>query len=159
MTNMSPSSPSNAGVRIDPQLIYTVPLIAGLWLNRWHPLPLLPAPFATPVGVTLVVLGLAFVLPAAWRFARAGTSPQPWRPSTALVTEGPYRISRNPIYLGYTLLYLGVMFWVDTVWPLFVLPLVLWMMYRTVIAREEVYLESRFGDAYRAYRRRVRRWL
>lgn len=104
-------------------------------------------------------MAVAVGVAAVGRFRSAGTSLQPWEPTSTLITDGPFRFSRNPIYIGYTLLYLGVAFWVNSVWPLGLLPLVLWLMHRVVITREEAYLEGRFGDVYRAYRRRVRRWL
>jgi protein-S-isoprenylcysteine O-methyltransferase Ste14 len=105
-----------------------------------------------------LLLGL-IVLPALLAFRRARTSPKPWKPTTALVTTGPYRFTRNPMYLGFTLLYLSTTVWVNTMWPVLFLPLVLLLMHYGVIIREEAYLERVFGEAYQTYRRRVRRWL
>jgi protein-S-isoprenylcysteine O-methyltransferase Ste14 len=110
------------------------------------------------VGVAVLLLGLV-ALPALRQFIRAGTHPEPWKPTTALVTDGPYRFSRNPMYLGFTFIYLGVACWVNTAWPVVLLPLVLLVMQYGVILREEAYLERKFGEEYRAFRRRVRRWL
>lgn len=76
-----------------------------------------------------------------------------------MVTNGPYRFTRNPMYLGFTLLYLGAAFWVNTAWPVILLPLVLAVMHYGVIVREEAYLERVFAEEYRTYRQRVRRWL
>ena len=149
----------SAGVRLDPQLIYAIPLGGTLLLNRWHPIQIIPTGLAAPVGIAALVLGLTVGLAAVRRFRSARTSLQPWEPTSALITDGPFRRSRNPIYIGYTLLYLAVGFWVNSLWPIVLLPLVLGLMYHLVITREEAYLESRFGEAYRAYRRRVRRWL
>lgn len=155
----SPAPSQSAGVRIDPQLIYLIPLIVGLPIGRWRPLPIVPAWLGTPLGVALIVLGIA-VLAAAVRLFKSGrTSIQPWEPSTALLTSGLYRFSRNPIYLGYTLLYLGAACWLNSAWPFLLLPVVFGAMHRLVIAREERYLESRFGSEYLAFKRRVRRWL
>lgn len=111
-----------------------------------------------PIGIGALVLGMV-LFPALQSFRRANTSPKPWKPTTALVTDGPYRLTRNPMYLGFTLLYLGISFWVNSAWPLFFLPLILVIMQRAVIAREEAYLETLFGDDYRVCRRRVRRWI
>ena len=147
-----------AGVLAPPPLIYAVPLAAGLLLDHWFPLVIVARSIAVPIGVTAVLLGL-IGLPAIIAFRRAATTPNPYRPTTALVTTGPFRWSRNPMYLGFTLLYLGVSFWVDTAWPLFALPVILAVMQYGVVVREEAYLEARFGDQYRAYRQRVRRWL
>jgi protein-S-isoprenylcysteine O-methyltransferase Ste14 len=92
-------------------------------------------------------------------FRRAGTRPEPWKPVTAFVTSGPYRFTRNPMYVGFTLIYLGVAAMVNTAWPLWFLPAIFLTMHFGVVRREEAYLERRFGDDYRAYRDRVRRWL
>jgi len=154
-----PSTPQSAGVRLDPQLIYAIPLAGGLLLDRWHPIRSIPPRFAAPLGIASLVIGLTVGLAAVRRFRLARTSLQPWESTSTLVTDGPFRLSRNPIYIGYTLLYLGVAFWANSLWPVVLLPLVVWLMHRLVITREEAYLESRFGDAYRAYRHRVRRWL
>jgi protein-S-isoprenylcysteine O-methyltransferase Ste14 len=83
----------------------------------------------------------------------------PWEEASRLVTEGPFRLSRNPIYLGDALAYVGVSVLIGSWWPLLVLPAVLLAMLRLVITREEEYLATRFGAAYAAYRSRVRRWV
>lgn len=147
-----------AGVVAPPPLIYLVPLAVGLLLDRWRAVPLLPERLAAPVGIAALLLGLV-ALAALRQFIRAGTRPEPWKPTTALVTNGPYRFTRNPMYLGFTFVYLGITCWVNTVWPVALLPLVLLAMHHGVIRREEVYLERKFGEEYRAFRRRVRRWL
>jgi protein-S-isoprenylcysteine O-methyltransferase Ste14 len=150
--------PRTSGVIAPPPLIFGVPLVAGLLLDRWHPLPFLAPAIASWIGIPLVLLCL-IGFPAVLAFRRAETSPNPWRPTTALVTSGPYRFTRNPMYLGMALLYLGGICWGNSLWPLFALPIVLWVMQVGVIAREEAYLESLFGEEYRAYRSRVRRWI
>lgn len=158
MTGGRGAPTESAGVRLDPQLIYAIPLAGGLLLDRWYPVAGLPPRLAAPVGISLVVLGLAVAWAVVRRFRLARTSLQPWEPTTALITDGPFRRSRNPVYVGYTLIYLGVGFWVNSIWPLVLLPVVFWLLHRLVIAREEAYLERRFGEVYRAYRHRVRRW-
>jgi protein-S-isoprenylcysteine O-methyltransferase Ste14 len=92
-------------------------------------------------------------------FRRARTSLVPVRPATALITDGPFRFTRNPLYLGLALLYLGIALWLGVLWPVVLLPALILLVQQIVILREEAYLESRFGEAYRAYRARVRRWL
>jgi putative hydrolase of HD superfamily len=148
-----------AGVKIDPQLIYFLPLVAGLLLERWVPLRIVPPRLAAPVGIAALVLGLLVGLAAVRSLRQAKTTIQPWEPTTFLVTTGPYRFSRNPIYLGYTLLYLGAAVWLGSGWSLGFLPFVLLAVQRLVIRREEAYLERRQGEPYRAYRAKVRRWL
>jgi protein-S-isoprenylcysteine O-methyltransferase Ste14 len=150
--------PATAGVIAPPPLIYGVPLLAGLLLDRWFPWPLVPERLTLPLGLVFVVLGF-IALPAILAFRHARTHPEPWKPTKALVTVGPYRYSRNPMYVGMTLLYLGTTIWQNTLWPLVALPAVVAVIHVGVIQREERYLERLFGDDYRAYRDRVRRWL
>lgn len=147
-----------AGVVAPPPLLYAVPLIVGLLLQHWHPLPMVSPGHSTLLGIALVLSGLVGA-PAVTAFRRASTSPKPWVPSTTLVTSGPYRFTRNPMYLGFTLVYLGVAVWANALWPLLFLPLVLLVMHHGVILREEAYMASTFGAAYEEYRSRVRRWL
>jgi protein-S-isoprenylcysteine O-methyltransferase Ste14 len=155
---MAADSTDTAHVIAPPPLIYALPLAAGLVLQHYRPQAVIPAAWAHLLGPLLVGLGFGG-LPAVLAFRRAGTHPEPWKPVTALVVTGPYRFSRNPMYLGFTLFYLGISLWVNSLWPLLLLPVVLVVMRLGVIAREETYLERRFGDEYRSYRARVRRWL
>ena len=90
---------------------------------------------------------------------RAGTNVNPTQPTTALILEGAYRFTRNPIYLGLTLLYTGIAILANTLWPILLLPGALFVMTRGVIEREEAYLEQKFGTQYVAYKAKVRRWL
>lgn len=93
------------------------------------------------------------------RFHQAGTSVAPRMPTSALVTSGPYRITRNPMYVGMAFLYAGLALLLDLVWPLVFLPVVLLAIDRRVIPREERHLESEFGKEYFDYRGHVRKWL
>ena len=111
------------------------------------------------LGLALGGFGLFLILWAARRFSGAGTAIPPYRPTTALVTDGPYRRSRNPIYLGMAFIYLGVVSGTVSLGALVLLPLVILVMEFGVIRREERYLETRFGAAYRSYRSQVRRWI
>lgn len=90
---------------------------------------------------------------------RAGTNVNPAKPATALVTTGPFRLSRNPLYVSLTLLYVGIALLFNAVMPWLLLPGVLWVVQYGVIKREEAYLEGRFGQAYLDYAAKVRRWL
>ena len=151
-------APTTSGVVAPPPLLYAVPLGVGLLLQRWYPLRMLAPSVATAVGMACVALGCVG-LPAVLAFRRANTSPKPWVPSTALVTTGPFRFTRNPMYLGFTFLYLGVSFWMNAAWPMLFLPIVLTVMHYGVIVREESYMTRTFGEEYSRYRARVRRWL
>ena len=147
-----------SGVVAPPPALYAVPLAIGLLLQHWYPLPIFSHGGGTILGIVLLLGGLVGA-PAVMAFRQADTSPKPWVPSTALVTSGPYRFTRNPMYLGFTLMYLGVTFWANAAWPLFLLPLVLVAMHYGVILREEAYMSTVFGEEYAAYRARVRRWV
>ena len=110
------------------------------------------------LGGVLGGLGLALALPAMLRFKSAGTHVEPWKPTTALVIEGPYRWTRNPMYVGLLLLQLAVALIFDSLWVIGML-VPSWAALRYgVIAREERYLEELFGENYRAYKASVRRW-
>jgi protein-S-isoprenylcysteine O-methyltransferase Ste14 len=111
------------------------------------------------VGWLLVALGSGLSLWGLATFRGAGTPIRPNQPASTLVTHGPFRLSRNPIYLGLGLVYSGVMLLLNSVWTVLFLPLVIVLLYLTVIRHEERYLAATFGIAYDEYRRRVRRWL
>jgi len=151
-----------AGVITHPPLIYLAGLLLG-WgadaLFRLPPLPGLAGDARIPLAAVLGIGGLLLVLAAAGLFVRAGTSIPPHRPSTALVTGGLYRFSRNPIYVGATLCYLAVTAFFASLGALILLPAVLLVMEFGVIRREERYLARKFGRPYLDYRTRVRRWL
>ena len=147
------------GVIAPPPLIVLGFLLLGLALDWLRPVPLLPATAQYAIGAALIVLAGALALSAFVRFFRARTPIPTRQPTTALVTGGPYRFSRNPIYTGMILLLLGIGVMVDSAWILaMAVPFALVIRYG-VIAREERYLEAKFGDPYRAYRARVRRWI
>ena len=111
------------------------------------------------VAVPLLALGAALIGGALGRFRRAGTPAQPWKPVSALVVAGVYKLTRNPMYLGMLLIYLGIAVALDSVVALaFAVPLVP-VVQTGVIAREERYMAGRFGTDYAAYRTRVRRWI
>lgn len=158
---MTTPSPDTSGVRVFPPLIYAGLFAVGYTAHRLAPMHLfvdLP-PALRLVGWGLVALALLLVASATFLMFRAGTTPDPRRPTTALVAQGPYRFTRNPMYLALGLLYLGLALLVNAGWPLVLFPVAIMLVERWVIAREEAYLERVFGDAYRAYKARVRRWL
>ncbi len=153
------AAPDRPGIIAPPPLLYLLPFGAGLWLQHHLPLPLELGGLAAWLGWPLVVAGvLGFVL-ALWTLGRAGTSVNPYRASSAVAAAGIYRFTRNPIYLADTLVYLGAVLLCATLWPLLLLPLALMAVQKGVIAREEAYLERKFGADYLDYKNRVRRWL
>jgi protein-S-isoprenylcysteine O-methyltransferase Ste14 len=113
----------------------------------------------TIAGLVLLAAGVALVVAGAGTFRRARTGIHPRTPATSIVTTGPYRLTRNPMYVGMTLVTLGVALLANTAWILATLPIVLALLVRLVIRREEAYLRRTFPAEYGAYAARVRRWL
>jgi protein-S-isoprenylcysteine O-methyltransferase Ste14 len=158
---VSRSASDIPGVIAPPPLIFLGFLALGWGAGRLIDEPTLGLDRTTQAGIAIagLVLGLAVEAWAAGLFHKAKTAIQPWKPSTALVTGGVYRFTRNPIYLGFAVTYLALAVGLDS--PLAILLLIpcLLVVDRFVIQREETYLAARFGADYDAYRRRVRRWL
>lgn len=154
-----PEQSESAGIHVPPPFVYVAGYLVGLLLERWWPAPSLPRTASRVAALLCLLLWLITAVGALILFARHRTSPLPMRPSTTLVTGGPYRWSRNPMYLGLVFLYIAVALWFDHAWPLLLLPIVVVIVQTVIIVREERYLEQRFGEEYRVYRRRVRRWL
>src|SRR3954469_16324391 len=148
-----------AGVVAPPPLIYVAGLIVGFALEALLPGVDLPALVEWGLGGLLVVAGLGLLLSFNTSFSRKGTAVEPWKPTTAIVTTGPYRFTRNPAYLGMALTYVGIAVLSSAVWVLVPLPFVIAVIDRGVIAREERYLERKFGEEYLGYKRTVRRWI
>lgn len=150
----------SAKVTFPPPLVFLGTLLLGLLIDRLcgFALPLHPQVRIAAVAI-LVTFGLLVIVAGIFRFGQAGTDPKPWKTSTALVVKGIYRYTRNPMYLGMALAYLGLALGLASVAALVLFPLLIAAIQTQVIAREERYLEARFGEAYRAYRKAVRRWL
>lgn len=150
-----------AGVVAAPPLLFGVALIIALVLHAIRPIRIeSPAGgILRLAGVALIVIGLLLSIAVVRAFGRAGTRVSPYRETTRFVSTGPYRYTRNPDYIGQTILYAGIAIVANSWWPLFFLPLVLFVVQRGVIRREERYLEMKFGQEYRDYMARVSRWL
>lgn len=163
MTSSPPpqAAPPSAGIHMPPPLFFAVGFFVGWLLQRVHALPIVPSSTVArePVGLGLVVAGLAFMCWAVVTFLTARTTVIPNRPASRLVTVGPYRFSRNPMYTGFTVVYIGLTLIINSAWPLLILPLVILALLSMVIEREEQYLHGAFGKQYAEYTRRVRRWL
>ena len=156
------TAPKHPGVKFPPPFLFAGGLGLGYLLDRSWPWPWIPGGWTGlrfGFGWALVALGLGL---GAWgflTFLRARTAILPHHPASRLVYAGPYKFTRNPMYVGLTGVYLGVSTLIDSLWPLLLLPVVLGALYRFVIRREERYLAAEFGVAYNDYRRKVRRWL
>ncbi|MBC7811135.1 MAG: isoprenylcysteine carboxylmethyltransferase family protein [Burkholderiales bacterium] len=149
----------NPGVIAPPPLIFLAGTVLGLLLHWLLPLRLIPDALQVPVALVPLIASVILGLSAAQQFIRAGTHLEPNRPSTAIVTSGPYRFTRNPIYLAMALFQTGIGIMVDGVWVLLLLIPVLLVVNYGIIMREERYLERKFGDEYRRYKQSVRRWI
>ena len=149
----------NPGVIAPPPLIYAGALIAGLLANRLYPVRFLPCGLSRALGPPLVAAGLVIGFFGFREMKRAGTNVDPYHPATAIVTGGPYRYTRNPLYVGMTLIYAGLAARANALPAALLLPPVLAVMRSGVIEREERYLEGKFGEEYLRYKGRVRRWI
>ncbi len=134
-------------------------IAAGFLLDSFWALPLALVPFQTLAGIVVVILGLGLSARSVIEFVRHGTHPDPRRPTTALIRSGPFRWSRNPIYLAFAIVHLGVALWFGKTWVVLTLPAAVAITRYGVIAPEERYLTAKFGDEYRNYLAAVRRWL
>src|SRR5205823_4083927 len=152
--------PDKANAIVRPPIALLLAFLAGLLADWLYPLKLLPVSMPhVLLGSFIFVDGLALAVWAITTIRAAGTHVETTQPTTAIVANGPYRFSRNPIYLGMFLGLIGLAIAFDNVWLLIALvPFALVIRYG-VVAREEAYLERKFGDVYRGYRARVRRWL
>lgn len=153
------ANPDNAGVIAPPPLIFAVPLAIALYENQSNPFAILPEHYAKIGGEVLTAIGIALLLAAMIQILRAHTALVPNRPTTTLVESWPYSMSRNPIYLSLAIIYIGISIYFNTLWPFLLLPLVLIVVQRGVVDREERYLEGKFGADYIDYKSRVRRWI
>ena len=160
MSDRAESNPADhAGVRVPPPLIYVVLFGLGLLLHQLVPVTFLPIFPARVAALIFLGCGLILDIWSVGLFRRAHTNVMPVQPTTALVIAGPYRLTRNPIYLGFLCAYIGAALWFGVVWALVLVPLVVLTVQRLAISKEERYLEQKFGDAYRQYRAHVRRWI
>lgn len=154
-----PGDAANLGLA-RPPLVYALSIALGLALDFARPLALLPeGRLGKVLGSVLVLGGLVLFFTAVRALRRAGTPVPGNRPTTVIVRTGPYRFSRNPIYLAFSLLQLGIAGWLNSAWLVVTLALALALLAAVVIPREERYLERKFGSEYLDYKAAVRRWI
>ncbi|HUE37040.1 MAG TPA: isoprenylcysteine carboxylmethyltransferase family protein [Candidatus Acidoferrum sp.] len=142
-----------------PPLVYLGALGLGLLMDWLFPAHWLLSESWQVAGGILGATGTVIGFWGVHAFHRAGTNVRPDRPVTALVTSGPFRYSRNPLYIALTVIYLGISLTGGSLWPLATLIPALTVVQCKIVRREEQYLESRFGNAYRAYKAQVHRWI
>ena len=149
---------ANLGL-IRPPLVYLTSFVSGAVIHLAVPLPFLPGTLAVPLGVPLVALAIALFSYSVAKFRTACTPVPARKPTTVIVRTGPYRFSRNPIYLAFSLFQLAIAMWVNSVWLLATLVGAVALIHSVYIPKEEQYLERKFGAQYLDYKASVRRWL
>ena len=145
--------------RLWPPVAVGAPLVVGWLVTLAWGDPFDLGPWRTPLGAALVLFFVAWNAWSLWLFGRHQTGLLPGEPTRAIIEEGPYRVSRNPLYVGLLALYLGIALLAPTFWALVLFPVAVLLIYWGAIRPEERYLHERFGAPYDDYRRRVRRWL
>lgn len=151
--------PDNAGVVAPAPVIYAVAIAAGLVAERVAPSSPLPSPVGAWLASTLIAISIALVASAFRALTQAHTAFDARKPTTAIVTTGAFRFSRNPTYLSLTLLHIGIAFAIGSWWVFFMVAPAVAVTQWGVILREERYLNAKFGEEYRNYASKVRRWL
>ena len=149
----------NPGVIVFPPLLYGIAFVVVLALRWFWPMPIFDHSVALWPGLALVLLGAGIAIWGRNVLQAAGTNVNPSLPTTAIVTSGPFRFSRNPLYMALTLVYTGLTLAFNTWWGIVVLVPLLMLVHRGVVLREERYLEQKFGETYRQYCSKVRRYL
>ena len=157
MTELRSSDVPN--VLILPPLLYGIALAVGFLLQWIAPRAITPSNVHYWLGGVLLAIGVFVAIRGRRAMERVGTNVNPTLPSTALVEAGPFRFSRNPLYVALTFMYVGLALLANALWVLALIVPVMVLMHYGVVRREERYLEAKFGDAYRDYRSRVRRYL
>ena len=143
------------------RLVFLTPLVGGALIHfLWKPLEAFPEWWVgLTIGLLLVVAGILLLAWAVRTMFRVGEDPDSDSPTSAIVANGPYALSRNPIYVSFNVFYVGIATAMNSIWPIIFLPVGIAVLQYRVIAREESYLESAIGDEYRQYKARVRRWI
>ena len=158
--NGTQSKQGGARVRFPPPLVFVACTAVGVVFQRFVPLRAGGArALGVAVGALAIVAGAALIAWAMGLFRRTGQDPRPWMPSPSMIVEGPYRRTRNPMYVGMTLMQLGTGFAANDLWISLLAGVSLYGVHHLAVLPEEAYLTERFGDAYRAYRASVRRYL
>lgn len=147
------------GVRLHPPVIYAISILAGIAFNHFLPLSMPFDLHGRLYGGVVFAVATCIALWALYHFYRADTDVRPDRPDSALITGGPYDFTRNPLYIVLSLVQISAAVWLDKLWILLLLPASIIVITRYAIAREEHYLGKLFGQDYRDYKARVRRWL
>lgn len=144
---------------VHPPVVALLFIVIAYFLGRFVPLPFIPSMIWRSLGLLLTFIGFLFGIGALIEFRKARTTLDPHGSAKQVVTSGIYRFSRNPIYLGFLLMVIGLPLNSGLIWGIILAPLYMIVMTRLVIEHEETYLEKKFKDQYTSYKSRVRRWL
>ncbi len=144
---------------IIPPVYFLVTVVIMTVLNYFAPIRHILHPPVTYSGAIFIVIGFIITIWSAVLFNKAGTAIKPFDESTHLVTKGMYQVTRNPMYLGMVVILLGIALLFGTFTPFIPIPIFVWLIQTIFINNEEIALERTFGDEYREYKERVRRWL
>ena len=148
-----------AAVKFPPPAIFVSCILLGAGLQYLRPVGLGIPESIEIFGYLLVLFGITIVILVAATFRRAGTAIEPWKPTTSIVTTGFYAWSRNPIYAGFCLINIGIGIASNSLWTFVSFIPAAFLLYYVVIAKEEAYLEEKFGEEYLVYKKKVRRWV
>lgn len=151
----------NAGVYLPPPILYVAVFFLSILIQRYFPLPMGPigSSLGSYLSVVFILIGIMFALPALIAFFKTKNTLITIKPATSLQTKGIYNISRNPMYVGLLSVYIGIALILGNWWTFLLIPLVIFVITRYVIIKEERYLERAFGQDYLNYKTKVRRWL
>lgn len=154
---MTDTSAKAAGAFTSVALIFLIGLIGGAVINFFIPVPIWRSAWIRFVGAIPLVVGIWLLASARTAFRRHRTALMPWTPSAELVQDGPYRFTRNPVYLAFALMYMGTSFIFDSAYVLIMMVVVVVLVDREQIPREERYLQEKFGEEFARYKAKVRR--
>lgn len=146
------------GVRIPPPVLTAAVILIAYLLDFYFPFPISESSLVIP-GVALITLACLIALIAVIGFFKFKTHVEPWKPTSTIISSGVYRLSRNPIYLAFAIINVGMGFLLNSGWILLSVVALIPLLQLMVISREERYLEAKFGEDYLQYKRRVRRWI
>ena len=159
MTETKPAE-RGANVHVPPPAVFAGLTLLGIVLRyAIGPIPFPTGPLVRLLGAAVLLVGLAIVASARVRFVRTGRSPIPWKPTPELIFSGPYRFTRNPMYVGVTYVQIGIGMAFGNAWIVLLAPVALAIIHVIAVLPEEAYLAQKFGQSYQQYRAKVRRYL
>ncbi len=148
----------HAGVKLPPPLSFLTMILISMGVNRLYPINITESLWIKYLGIVLVVLSFTTILYIAFLFRRHRTEIEPWKTTSSIIKTGPFKYSRNPIYMGMCLIAIGTGLIANSYWVVFSFIPAATLVYYTAIKKEERYLEEKFGQEYLDYKSKVKRW-